>query len=59
MAAKREPLVAVQTFAVEHGGQKVIVRRGDPYPASSPIVKGRKTLFVPQSQYQAKSRPGS
>jgi hypothetical protein len=59
MPARREPVVAVQTFATEHDGQKVIVHRGDAYPASHGLVKGRKGLFVAQSKYEQKSRPGS
>jgi hypothetical protein len=59
MPARREPVVAVQTFATEHDGRKVIVHRGDNYPASRALVKPRKALFVPQSAYEQKSRPGS
>lgn len=56
-ARKKEPLVAVTTFAVEHEGREVLVHSGDVLPASSPLVKGREALFVAQSKSQKASMP--
>jgi hypothetical protein len=50
-ARKREPLVALTTFAAAVEGREVLVHAGDVLPASSKVVKGRQEAFVPQSEY--------
>jgi hypothetical protein len=51
VAARKEPLVAVGSFVTEVKGTEVVVHAGDVVPANSPLVKGRKELFVTQSEY--------
>jgi hypothetical protein len=49
---KAEPLVATTSFATEVKGVEVLVHAGDVVPASSPLVKGRKELFVTEAEYR-------
>jgi hypothetical protein len=58
MAVRREPRVALTTFLTEVKGQELLVRAGDSFPASSPVVKGREELFVAQGEYvNTKGKP--
>jgi hypothetical protein len=50
-ARKAEQLVAVASFVTEVKGAEVFVHAGDTVAPSSPLVKGRKALFVKQSEY--------
>jgi hypothetical protein len=48
---KSEPLVATTSFSCDVDGAEVFVHVGDVVPATSPVVKGRESFFVPQTQY--------
>jgi hypothetical protein len=50
-ARKGEPLVALTTFEAEVKGKTVLVHAGDASSPNSPLVKGRRGLFVKQSDY--------
>jgi hypothetical protein len=51
MAARKESVVAVTPFVTEVDGREVFVHAGDAFPASSPVVRGRKAVFVAESEY--------
>jgi hypothetical protein len=47
-----EQLVALTAFAAEVDGRQVLVHAGDAFPARSAVVKGRKALFVTESEHR-------
>ena len=48
---KVTPLVALTSFTVALRDGEVFVKSGDVLPSNSPVVKGRKQLFVAQADY--------
>jgi hypothetical protein len=56
--AAKSKLVAVAAFVTEVKGTEVLVHAGDVVPASSPLVKGRRQLFVTEVEYrQTEGKP--
>jgi hypothetical protein len=47
MAAPKQQVRAIGTFACEVKGREVLVHAGEVLPATSPIVKARPELFEP------------